>query len=714
VRDQAQRLGTTHDEAPLADLPMVLADPPWMRKKPKRSAIRMHVEPRARPETVQLPSAVRATLQSQSTLDQFPLLDEAATSAWAEQVRAGKDAVAWRTAGGRLPTATVRELVVSVGLSSITDMHFPFQMLAMFGDEAVPAFAAYAKARWDRIGPYMTDFKVSAYGQVILGVDSHVLAAAMIGALDEKRASSSVWRWYDTHHDAAIVGLLPIAVGDRGAPRFAAERVLRKLSRRWGGTIRAEAEHIGASEAVEEILAWDARYECPGRPPKMPVSWKPQTFTRPLLRDGRALPLEAVERIGHMLAFSSPDEPYAGLEDVKRVCDPRTLAELAWDTARSWETSSARHADAWMLESIAWLGDDEVIRRTTPAIKNPHIVAVLGYAATDAAAMELCTIARRIDRSKEGWFRQRHWGDTAGVSLALSDLARRRGVTVEDLEDSLQPTHAESHLTLDYGSRKLEVGFDERLDPYVEGPKGKLRDLPKAGKNDDPEKVARAQEIWAELQEDVAAIADVRLASLERAMVTGRTWSPQNFERAWMHHPLMRHLSRGIVWCAKGKSFRIAEDGSFADAGDTTCEVRDPIGIMHPADMTEEERDAWRRVFGDYRIAQPIEQLGRAVVSSVQGSELALKPAPPLRLPEMHERIRARGFTVAWRNREQIATRACDRSHHRLVLTLKVDRDIVVGMPLAIDGGGGGGGDLSQIHAVDLSEVVHDLGLVVA
>jgi hypothetical protein len=711
VRDQAQRLGKTHDEAPLADLPMVLSDPPWMRRKPQRSVIRHEIAPRERAQTVQLAPAIRSAITSQLVLESYPPASEEDVRAWASQVREGKDAVAWRVPGGRVPKELVIELAKSVGLASTTDASFPFQLVAVFGDEAVPAFAAYAKQQWDRIGTYVTDYKTSAHGHVILGVDSHVLAAAMIGSLDEKRASRTVWRWYETHPEAAIAGLLPIAVGDRGAPRFAAERVLRKLARRDADAVRAEARELGVLDSLEEILAWDERWVCPLRAPKMPASWKPETFTRPLLLDGRALPLEAVERIGHMLAFSTPDEPYVGLEDVKRACDPRTLAELAWDTARAWETSNARNADVWMLESIAWLGDDEVIRRTTPAIKHPHIVDVLGYAATDAAAMELCTIARRIDRSKEGWFRQRHWGDQAGVERALADLARRRAISMEDLEDSLKPAHAfELHLTLDYGARKLEVGFDERLDPYVEGPKGKLRDLPKAGKNDDPDKVARAQEIWAELQEDVAAIADVRLGSLERAMVSGRTWSPDAFRRAWMEHPFMRHLSRGVVWCASGKSFRIAEDGSFADASDAAFETRDRIGIVHPADMAADERAAWQRVFADYRIAQPIVQLDRVVVPRFQGGTLALVPSQPATLAEMHERIRLRGFILAWRNREQIATRACMRSLHRLVVTLKPEGQKVIAAPLSIDGGG----DLARVHAVDISEVVHDLGLVVA
>jgi hypothetical protein len=79
-------------------------------------------------------------------------------------------------------------------------------------------------------------------------------------------------------------------------------------------------------------------------------------------------------------------------------------------------------------------------------------------------------------------------------------------------------------------------------------------------------------------------------------------------------------------------------------------------------------------------------------------------------LVEMHARIREHGFLVAWRNREQIATRACTRSLHRLAITLKVDRDRVIRAPLSIDGGG----DLARVHAVDISEVVHQLGLVPA
>jgi hypothetical protein len=707
VLAQARRSTTEHEEAPLVDLPMVLADPPWMRKKPKRTLVTVQLDPRERPETLTIAPAFRAYIIAYTAFENLPPLDAQATEAWAAQVRAGNAGVAWRAGKARVPKDAVLALLKTHGLSVREGGYFPFQTLAVFGDEVLPVFTKFAEKHWETLAPYISDFSPSGFGPVMLGIDSHRLAAAMLDSLEEPRWRRAVWRWYEAHPEATIAGVLPIAVGARGRARTAAERVLRKLARRWADAIRAEGRERGAEAAVEEILAFDERWECPQRAPKMPASWKPDTFTRPLLRDGRALPLEAVQRLGHMLAFTTPHAPYVGIEDVKRVCEPRSLAELAWDTARAWETSSARNADAWMLESIAWLGDDEVIRRTTPAIKHPHIVTVLGYAATDAAAMELCTIARRIEQSKDGSFRTRHWGDRADVELAFADLARRRGMTVEDLEDSLTPAHAEARVTLDYGSRKLEVGFDERLDPYIAGPKGRLRDLPKVAKNDDAEKVSRAQTIWAELQEDVAAIADVRLGSLERAMIGGRTWSPSNFRHAWMEHPLMRHLSRGVVWRAAETTFRIAEDGSFADVNDAAFETSDEIGVAHVADMGDDERAAWKRVFLDYRIAQPIEQLGRPVIAA-KGASLVLVPPTTLPVSELIERIRAKGFVLAWRDREQVASRACVRTPHRLAVVLGVDQKHVVRATVTVEGG-----TLDQLHSVDVSEAVHDFGFVV-
>ena len=87
------------------------------------------------------------------------------------------------------------------------------------------------------------------------------------------------------------------------------------------------------------------------------------------------------------------------------------------------------------------------------------------------------------------------------------------------------------------------------------------------------EKLEAAATILRDLDEDVAAIAELRASSLERAMLDGRTWSyravpgalreheavgtfshgvystqpgPNDFLAVWVNHPLLKHMARGV------------------------------------------------------------------------------------------------------------------------------------------------------------------------
>ena len=99
-----------------------------------------------------------------------------------------------------------------------------------------------------------------------------------------------------------------------------------------------------------------------------------------------------------------------------------------------------------------------------------------------------------------------------------------------------------------------------------------------------------------------------QIRRLESAMVTRRRWTAGEFRRLFVDHPLIWHLARRLVWVAeddaKATPFRVAEDRTFADAGDDTLTLPEHtgIGIAHPLELdaalgawTTAATSAWRR-----------------------------------------------------------------------------------------------------------------------
>jgi hypothetical protein len=160
------------------------------------------------------------------------------------------------------------------------------------------------------------------------------------------------------------------------------------------------------------------------------------------------------------------------------------------------------------------------------------------------------------------------------------------------------------------------------MKPMLKDPDGKVKtDLPKPGAKDDAAKAEQAVADWKLLKKQVKEVATIQAQRLEQAMVTGRRWPLNEFMTLLVKHPLMTNLVRLIVWGAYDKSaklldtFRVTEDQTFADAKDGEFKPKgvDSIGVIHPLNLSEEQKSAWGELFSDYEIVPPFPQLGRTI-----------------------------------------------------------------------------------------------------
>ncbi|HEU5029790.1 MAG TPA: DUF4132 domain-containing protein, partial [Spirillospora sp.] len=468
-------------------------------------------------------------------------------------------------------------------------------------------------------------------GPVLLPFVSDEVAVLMADWLVRlKQASRTARAWFTRHGLAGVPALLPPALGKAGAERRAAEAALRFVASQHGasGIVDAARAHGDkAAEAIEALLAVDPLEILPAKIPAVGDWADVRMLPQILLRDGeRALPDAAAAHVLTMLAMSKPGEVYAGIDTVRELCDPASLAEFGWALFRRWEAGGAPSKDGWALAQLGWLGDDGTVRRLTPVIRawpgdGGHAKAVTGLdvlaeIGTDVALMHLHSIAQKV---KFKGLRTRAQEKIAEVAAGLE-------LTPEQLADRLVPDFGlddAGTMTLDYGPRRFVVGFDEQLRPYVADEDGKRRKaLPKPGAKDDPELAPAAYKAFSTLKKDVRTVAAGLIARLETAMVRNRRWSLTEFRELLAGHPLVRHVVRRLVWIAvemdqyKSITFRVAEDGTFAGAHDTALRLPETVvvGVVHPVHLGGTGLVAtWAEVFADYEILQPFPQLGRPV-----------------------------------------------------------------------------------------------------
>lgn len=488
--------------------------------------------------------------------------------------------------------------------------------LAVFGVDAIAGYPRIAVGASALFAAALRDI-----------VESPKLAPFYAYARTLKSARKHAERWFTKFPKAAIVGLIPTAVGNHTQAREQAESALQFIvSKGHGDLVRSVAESYGSNvkAAVEAVLSADPRDRYPAKLPKTPAWANVDKLPRPLLKGReKALPKSAVEAIFTMLAFSTPESTYIGLEDVLAVCDRQSLEEFSWALFNEWQIGGASSKENWGMQQLGLLGGDEVARKLTPlirawpgeslqarAVSGLDILARIG---TDLALMHLNGVAQKV----------KFKGLQEKAREKMDEVAQNRGLTADELADRLVPDlelDPDGSRTLDFGSRQFRINFDEALKPVVVDASGKtLSDLPKANKSDDVTKAKEAETIWKTLKKDVKAIAQNQIIRLELAMCAQRRWEGDSFRALFLEHPLLIHLVRRLIWGvytedgARYGAFRVAEDSSFADVQDNAFTLPNEayVGIVHPLELSDSEKASFGQILGDYNIVQPFPQIGR-------------------------------------------------------------------------------------------------------
>lgn len=393
-------------------------------------------------------------------------------------------------------------------------------------------------------------------------------------------------------------------------------------------TIREAAKLYGemAESAIEPLLELNELDNLPAKIPNLPSWLLSDSLAKPTLKSGGLLSGVGLENLLTMLAISKPGEPYAGVGLAAQEFTEESLAEFSWSLFSAWLEAGADSKCYWALHTLGWLGNDETARRLTPLLKKwpgegAHARAVQGLEVlttigTDLALMHLFGLSQKL----------KFKGLKTQALEKVTEIAKKRGLTNDELGDRLVPDLGlddDGSLSLDYGPRKFYVKFDEKLKPLVRDEALKERkSLPKPGKSDISHLAEASFARFKALKKDARAVASQQLTRLEMALVKQRRWTTTDFQRFFLDHPLVIHLSRRLVWGLYSdhtlkRCFRVAEDGTLADSEDEEyCLGKGGlVGLVHPFDLAQSEQEAWSEILADYRILQPFPQLGRAVFS---------------------------------------------------------------------------------------------------
>ncbi|OTQ74831.1 MULTISPECIES: DUF4132 domain-containing protein [unclassified Gilliamella] len=202
----------------------------------------------------------------------------------------------------------------------------------------------------------------------------------------------------------------------------------------------------------------------------------------------------------------------------------------------------------------------------------------------------------------------------------VDSIAERSGWTTEELTDRTISTAGlddNGLLILDYGERSFIASLDEQFKWQLRNAEGdKLKALPEAHKNENPELVKEAKKQFSNSKKELSQLLTMQISRFYEAMCAQRQWQVEDWQKYLQPHPIVGRLIQRLVWLELDNngqivnSFRPTEDGSLITNQDDEIflDQNHIITVAHSALLVRDDIEQWRAHFKDYKVNPLFEQ----------------------------------------------------------------------------------------------------------
>jgi len=322
---------------------------------------------------------------------------------------------------------------------------------------------------------------------------------------------------------------------------------------------------------------------------------------------------------------------------VKNHLEPECKRKLHEALTRQFPEKTKEGRLGWVLFSAGLLADDTAM---TDWGRNLDDEARFG---SSTEAFYRLDVLRRHGSSValtwiDHWSRRaRSRGLKSRAIEALDVLGKEMGLSRDEIGEKVMSSFdfdARHTRVWPYGDRTFTLRLTPGNQIQVEAEDGKaVKSLPAPRKGDDAEALKRSKAEFSALKKQVKQSTSAAVERLNQAMITSRQWRGTQWKETYLTNPLLSNLARHLLWGlfdeknsvqsggAGGGSIqmtrmlRLDESLDLADADDTTYKLQDDdrIGLAHPLWMDAKQIKRWQKLFGEYELVPPFEQLARPI-----------------------------------------------------------------------------------------------------
>ncbi|MDE7299740.1 MAG: DUF4132 domain-containing protein, partial [Lachnospiraceae bacterium] len=302
-----------------------------------------------------------------------------------------------------------------------------------------------------------------------------------------------------------------------------------------------------------------------------------------------------------------------------------------------WLAAGAESKKRWVLYAAALHGGAAIVGKLKQQIQEWPQCARGAIACEAVYALSLNPLPQAL-LAVDGIARNFRFRQVkAAAGKALDFAAGSLNISREELADRVVPDFGfdeNMERYVDYGTRaflavltpelELEV-FETAQVPEKDAGKAatrakRLKTLPSPGRKDDAAKAAAAYKEFKQLKKQLKTTVTSQKQRLEYALWSAREWRVDAWKQLFLKNPVMHPFATRLIWGVYEdgrlvQSFRYMGDGSFgtADEEEYLPPAGGRIALVHPMELADEAKNAWKQQLSDYEIRQPVEQLSRTV-----------------------------------------------------------------------------------------------------
>ena len=199
-------------------------------------------------------------------------------------------------------------------------------------------------------------------------------------------------------------------------------------------------------------------------------------------------------------------------------------------------------------------------------------------------------------------------------------IAERSGWTTDELADRTISTAGlddNGLLILDYGERSFIASLDDKFKWQLKNADGeKIKALPEARKNENPELVKEAKKQFSNSKKELSQLLTMQISRFYEAMCAERQWRVEDWQKYLQPHPIVGRLIQRLVWLELDNngqivnSFRPTEDGSLITNQDEEIllDQNHFIIVAHSALLLSDDIAQWQTHLKDYKVTPLFEQ----------------------------------------------------------------------------------------------------------